>query len=125
MKSQRDNWSRREFLRGVSLAGSSVILGLRPDVSAGEPPPVDPRALRHPLGEPRVPLEVEIRDFARAREVVEHAAGHARRDPARSVPRLVEMPLPLTAEAAAELLVAAVEARYHSSRFVSTISPSA
>src|SRR5262245_20874799 len=39
MKSQREkNWSRREFLKGVSLAGSAAFIGLRSEAIAAEPP---------------------------------------------------------------------------------------
>jgi NitT/TauT family transport system substrate-binding protein len=34
-----EGWSRRELLCGLSLAGTAGLLGLRPDVAAGEPPP--------------------------------------------------------------------------------------
>jgi hypothetical protein len=65
-------------------------------------PPVDPRTLGDPLGEPAVPLEVRRRHLARADEVVEHAPGHTSGQPTRRVPRLVgaDVPLPLAAEAA-------------------------
>jgi len=40
MSSRKDhNWSRREFLTNVGLAGSAAFLGLRSDASAAEPPP--------------------------------------------------------------------------------------
>jgi NitT/TauT family transport system substrate-binding protein len=40
MSEQRqDNWSRREFLSRVSLAGSAALLGLRSEAIAAEPPP--------------------------------------------------------------------------------------
>jgi NitT/TauT family transport system substrate-binding protein len=40
MRSQRsDYWSRREFLKRVSVAGTSAVLGLQADVFAAEPPP--------------------------------------------------------------------------------------
>ena len=35
----REGWSRREFLRGLSLAGTGTLLGLRADALAAEPPP--------------------------------------------------------------------------------------
>ena len=40
MSSRRDHdWSRREFLKGVSLAGTAALLGLDGDALAAEPPP--------------------------------------------------------------------------------------
>jgi NitT/TauT family transport system substrate-binding protein len=33
------SWTRREFLRGLTLGGTAAFLGLRPDVFAAEPPP--------------------------------------------------------------------------------------
>src|SRR4051794_16454432 len=81
--------------------------------------PVYPRALGHPLREAAVALEVRIGHLARAHEVVDDAARHARRQPARCVPRLVHVPAPLLAEPALELPAG------HSSRSVSrTPSPS-
>jgi len=39
MASQGENgWSRREFLRGPTLAGTAVILGLKSKSAAAEPP---------------------------------------------------------------------------------------
>jgi NMT1/THI5 like len=39
MASQRENgWSRRELLRGPTLAGTVLILGLKPESAAAEPP---------------------------------------------------------------------------------------
>jgi NitT/TauT family transport system substrate-binding protein len=39
MKSQSDyHWSRREFLKGVTLAGTGALLGLAPESIAAEPP---------------------------------------------------------------------------------------
>src|ERR687892_1689527 len=34
-----DQWSRREFLGGLTLAGTAGLLSLKPWVSAAEPPP--------------------------------------------------------------------------------------
>ena len=40
MSNRRDHdWSRREFLKGVSLAGTAALLGLDGDALAAEPPP--------------------------------------------------------------------------------------
>lgn len=40
MRRQRgDDWSRREFLKGVSLAGTATLVGLHSNVDAAEPPP--------------------------------------------------------------------------------------
>ena len=40
MGNRRDHyWSRREFLKGLSLAGTAAVLGLQADVFAAEPPP--------------------------------------------------------------------------------------
>lgn len=36
---QQRNWSRREFLGGLSAAGTAALLGLRPESAAAEPPP--------------------------------------------------------------------------------------
>jgi NitT/TauT family transport system substrate-binding protein len=36
---RNDRWSRREFLKGASLAGTATLLGLRSDAFAAEPPP--------------------------------------------------------------------------------------
>src|SRR5262245_66107023 len=39
MASQGENgWNRREFLRGPTLAGTALILGLKSESSAAEPP---------------------------------------------------------------------------------------
>jgi NitT/TauT family transport system substrate-binding protein len=38
MHNQRDNWSRRDFLSTLSLAGGAALLGLQSDVFAAEPP---------------------------------------------------------------------------------------
>ena len=75
----------------------------------------------HPLGERGSALVVGRRRLAGAHEVVDDAARHARRQPARRVPRLVgpTCQLPLVAEAAAQLPVVAVEAGHSSSRSVS------
>ncbi len=35
---QNDHWSRREFLKGLSLAGTATLLGLRSESIAAEPP---------------------------------------------------------------------------------------
>ena len=34
-----EGWSRREFLGGLTLAGTAGLLGLRPAPAAAEPPP--------------------------------------------------------------------------------------
>jgi len=82
--------------------------------------PVDPRALRHPFRQEGVAHPVRVGGLPRADEVVEDAAGHAGGQPARRVPRLRQVPLPLVAEAAAQLPLVPVEAyRCHSSRVVS------
>src|SRR4029453_17631677 len=48
MASQRENgWSRREFLRGPTLAGTAVILGLKSEWAAAEPPPETTRIRIH------------------------------------------------------------------------------
>jgi NitT/TauT family transport system substrate-binding protein len=40
MKTQHaENWSRREFLHRLTLAGTAGLLGLQPTMAAGEPPP--------------------------------------------------------------------------------------
>jgi len=36
---QAERWSRREFLSGLTIAGTAGVLGLRPDPAAAEPPP--------------------------------------------------------------------------------------
>ena len=40
-------WSRREFLRGPTLAGTAVILGLKSESAAAEPPPETTRIRIH------------------------------------------------------------------------------
>ena len=48
MASQGENaWSRREFLRGPTLAGTAVILGLKSESAAAEPPPETTRIRIH------------------------------------------------------------------------------
>src|SRR5262249_24784462 len=48
MASQGGNgWSRREFLRGPALAGTAVILGLKSESAAAEPPPETTRIRIH------------------------------------------------------------------------------
>jgi len=48
MASQGENgWSRREFLRGPALAGTAVILGLKSESAAAEPPPETTRIRIH------------------------------------------------------------------------------
>jgi NitT/TauT family transport system substrate-binding protein len=39
MNDHNNHWSRREFLKGLSLAGTAALLGLGGDVVAAEPPP--------------------------------------------------------------------------------------
>ena len=40
MSAQRaESWSRRKFLKGLTLAGTAGFLGLQSDAAAGEPPP--------------------------------------------------------------------------------------
>ncbi len=40
MRRQRgDDWSRRQFLKGASLAGTAALVGLHSNVDAAEPPP--------------------------------------------------------------------------------------
>src|SRR5918999_5701167 len=40
MNNRRDrDWSRREFLKGVSLAGTAALIGFDGDALAAEPPP--------------------------------------------------------------------------------------
>ena len=34
-----EGWSRREFVSGVTLAGTAGFFGLQPEAAAGEPPP--------------------------------------------------------------------------------------
>ena len=88
-----------------------------------EAAPVDPRALGHPFGEPAVALVVRARHLAGAHEIVEHAARHAGRQPARRVPRLArtDMPAPFVAQAAAQLPAVAVERHHCSRRFASRV----
>jgi hypothetical protein len=89
-------------------------------------PPVDPGPLRHPLGEAAVALAVEVGNLAGPHQVVEDAAGNARRQPPRRVPGLVraDMPLPFVTEASAHLPGVAVESDHHSSRLVSATAAS-
>jgi NitT/TauT family transport system substrate-binding protein len=48
MACQEENgWSRREFLRGPTLAGTAVILGLKSESAAAEPPPETTRIRIH------------------------------------------------------------------------------
>jgi hypothetical protein len=48
MASQGENgWSRREFLRGPTLARAAVILGLKSESAAAEPPPETTRIRIH------------------------------------------------------------------------------
>jgi NitT/TauT family transport system substrate-binding protein len=39
MSDHRERWSRREFVGGMTLAGTVGLLGLRPGLTAAEPPP--------------------------------------------------------------------------------------
>jgi NitT/TauT family transport system substrate-binding protein len=39
MSEPRERWSRREFVGGVTLAGTASFLGLHPESAAAEPPP--------------------------------------------------------------------------------------
>ena len=39
MSDRRERLSRRAFVGGLTLAGTASLLGLRPDMAAGEPPP--------------------------------------------------------------------------------------
>lgn len=39
MTDLRENWSRREFVRGLTLAGTVSLLDMRPEPVAAEPPP--------------------------------------------------------------------------------------
>jgi hypothetical protein len=39
MVGQRDDWSRRELVGGLTLVGTAGLLGLRPAAAAGDPPP--------------------------------------------------------------------------------------
>jgi NitT/TauT family transport system substrate-binding protein len=44
MKSQKDrNWSRRDFLNALTIAGGTGLLGIRSDALAAEPPPESKR----------------------------------------------------------------------------------
>src|SRR5258706_16325703 len=36
---RNDGWNRREFLNTLSLAGTTALLGLRPESATAEPPP--------------------------------------------------------------------------------------
>ena len=36
---QAQSWSRREFLGGLTLAGTAGFLGLQPELAVAEPPP--------------------------------------------------------------------------------------
>jgi len=48
MVSQGENrWSRREFLRGPTLAGTAIILGLKSESAAADPPPETTRIRIH------------------------------------------------------------------------------
>ena len=39
MSDRREGWSRREFVGGMTLAGTAGLLGIRPELVAAEPPP--------------------------------------------------------------------------------------
>ena len=39
MSDRRASWSRREFVSGLTLAGTAGLIGLRPEPAAAEPPP--------------------------------------------------------------------------------------
>ena len=39
MRDRRANHSRREFVSGLTLAGTAALLGARPNQTAAEPPP--------------------------------------------------------------------------------------
>jgi NitT/TauT family transport system substrate-binding protein len=39
MSDRREGWSRREFVGGMTLAGTVGLLGIRPELVAAEPPP--------------------------------------------------------------------------------------
>jgi hypothetical protein len=41
MKTEAEEWVRREFLRDVALAGTAGLVGLRPERALADPPPVD------------------------------------------------------------------------------------
>ena len=43
MGDQCGSWSRRQFVGGLTLAGTAGLLGLRPEAAAAEPPPETPR----------------------------------------------------------------------------------
>jgi NitT/TauT family transport system substrate-binding protein len=43
MKDRRARWSRRQFVAGLTLAGTTGLLGLRPEEAMAEPPPETPR----------------------------------------------------------------------------------
>jgi NitT/TauT family transport system substrate-binding protein len=43
MRDQCASWSRRQFVGGLTLAGTAALLGLRPEEAAAEPPPETPR----------------------------------------------------------------------------------
>ena len=47
---QRESWSRREFLGGLTLAGTTALVAVGPRAAAGEPPPetIKLRVLRTP-----------------------------------------------------------------------------
>jgi NitT/TauT family transport system substrate-binding protein len=34
-----DGWSRRDFVRGLTLAGTAGVIGLRPGLAYADPPP--------------------------------------------------------------------------------------
>ena len=39
MSDRRSSWSRREFVGGLTLAGTAGLLGMRPGHATAEPPP--------------------------------------------------------------------------------------
>jgi NitT/TauT family transport system substrate-binding protein len=39
MSDRRESWSRREFVGGLTLAGTAGVFGVRPERVAAEPPP--------------------------------------------------------------------------------------
>ena len=43
MTDRRERWSRREFMGGLTLAGTVGLLGLRPEDAAAQPPPETPQ----------------------------------------------------------------------------------
>ncbi|MGH8718029.1 MAG: ABC transporter substrate-binding protein [Burkholderiales bacterium] len=47
MESQKKGWSRRQFLSGLSVAGTAAVLGLKPRAVAAEPPPETTRIRIH------------------------------------------------------------------------------